>query len=124
MTVPHIFRSDASLYSLPRTKAHLLPSPSWTQQRLFSSPARRWHTDHHTSQSFRVAVAALMEVEEITTMQHVPLTDDMCVHVAVLSCGEYCAMDMSVSMAGVVDANKWRNILICETSAHDVRAVF
>ena len=31
----------------------------------------------------RVAVAAPMEVQEITTMQHVPLTDDMCVHVAV-----------------------------------------
>ena len=64
----------------------------------------------------RVAVAALMEVQEITTMQHVPLTDDMCVHVAVLSCGEYCAMDMSLSMAGVVDANKWRNISFANIS--------
>ena len=32
--------------------ADLLPSPSWTQQRLSSSPARRWHTDHHTSRSY------------------------------------------------------------------------
>ena len=62
----------------------------------------------------RVAVAALIEVQEITTMQHVPLTDDMCLHVAVLSCGEYSAMDMSLSMASVVDANKWRNVSICE----------
>ena len=31
--------------------ADLLPSPSWTQQRLSSSPARRWHTHHHTSRS-------------------------------------------------------------------------
>ena len=62
----------------------------------------------------RVPVAALMEVQEITKTQHVPLTDDMCLHVAVLSCGEYCAMDMSLSMAGVVDGQQMAEYLTCE----------
>ena len=49
-------------------------------------------------------------MEQLPNFKRTPPTGDMCVHVAVLSCGESCAMDMSLIMACVVNANKWRNI--------------